>query len=528
MMDNATESKVVKLEADWFEGIMPKINQLIPFSFWIKRDGVLIFSSNGTENGYLEENLQCEDTTLTLGISRDVQKCSLELKETFVQLLQLVLNSQSRVETEMKSFSAELLNRYEELNILYELSQTIGSVFDLDKIFEVLIEKIEIVLDVDRISIMLFDEEAEELIVIAAKGFDVKQLENHRISLKEGISGYVLRRGEPLLVQNGSKIPNDVKVQTRDYKTESFISVPMICSHIEGNEIPIGVINVTEKRNTQNLTSGDLKLLNSVASIAAIAIYNNRLIEAAKESERMKKELEIAEKIQLGLLPNHFPVLPDLEIYGRCWSATNIGGDYFDFYIENEDRVDLVIADVSGHNVSAALMMAVTRSVLKSLMQESIPVSEVLNRANRSLFEDLNRAGFFISIFLIRYNRKTKELTYANGGHHPVMWYRGRTKEINQLDAEGLLLGVLSEVQFQEKSVTVESEDILVMYTDGLVEIDSPEGVTLDYDKLKNDITHSAQESAKELVKLIFEGVQGFNQITPQKDDLTLQVLKIK
>ena len=528
MKDNTTTPKAVTLETDCFEGIMLKINQLIPFSFWIKREGCLIFSSNGTENGYLEESLQCEDTTLTLGISPDVQKYSLGLKETFVQLLQLVLNNQSRVEAEMNSFSAELLNRYEELNLLYELSQSIGADFELDKIFDVLIEKIEIVLDVARISIMLFEEETEELIVVAAKGFDVKQLENHRISLKEGISGYVLRRGEPLLVQNGSKIPNDVKVHTRDYKTESFISVPLICTHVEGNEIPIGVINVTEKRNTKSLTSGDLKLLNSVASIAAIAIYNNRLIETAKESERMKKELEIAETIQLGLLPNHFPVLPDLEIFGRCWSATNIGGDYFDFYIENEDRVDLVIADVSGHNVSAALMMAVTRSVLKSLMQESIPVSEVLNRANRTLFEDLNRAGFFISIFLIRYNRKTKELTYANGGHHPVMWYRGKTREINQLDAEGLLLGVLPEVQFQEKSVTVKSKDILVMYTDGLVEIDSPEGVILGYDKLKSDIAHSAGESAKELGKLIFEGVQDFNHNTIQKDDLTLLVLKIK
>lgn len=528
MESNATVTQTSILNSSWFEDILTQVAPITPFSFWIKENQNLIFSSNGRGNGCSRESFICNGLNLTLGFSTTDVNYSEEAKEALKQFLQQIINNRFQFEDEMNSFSAELLSRYEELNLLYELSQDLAAVFDLNKIFEVLLEKIEIVLDVARISIMLFDENTEELVVVAAKGFDVTQLENHRTSLKESISGYVLQRGEPLFVENVRKIPNDIKINAGNYKSESFISVPMICLPEKGEEIPIGVINVTEKRDAGSFTSSDLKLLNSVASIAAITIYNNRLIETVRESERLKKELEIAETIQLGLLPNHFPELDDLEISGRCRSATNIGGDYFDFCLEDNERLDLVIADVSGHNVSAALMMAVTRSVLRSLMQESMPVGELLNRANKLLFEDLNRAGFFISIFLMRYNRYTKELTYVNGGHHPVMWYRGKSKEIHHLDAEGLLLGVLPDVIFEEKSIILQPKDILVMYTDGLVEASSPEGSVFGYENLEQTIAKVAATSAENIVDTIFKKANDFIHQDLQKDDLTLQVLKTK
>ena len=514
------------LESGWFQQFLRQLSQFTPFSFWIKKDEDLLFSSNGLIGSYEKRKISCDSFELSLGISDEADQFPAQVKNAFVKILHDTINQQFQIEDELNSFSAEMLDRYEELNLIYELSHCLGAVFQLDELLDVLLEKIEAALDVDRISIMLFDEATEELVITAARGFDLAQLESHRMSLKEGISGYVLRRGEALWVENVNSMPKGFDTKYGDYKSESFISVPMILSHLKDRDIPVGVINVTEKRTFDGFTSGDLKLLNAIASFAAISIHNNRLVEKVRESERIKRELEIAETIQLGLLPSVFPHFPDLQIAGRCRSAKKVGGDYFDFVVRKERQLDLVIGDVSGHNVSAALMMAMTRSVLRSLMHEKISVSHVLRRANKLLFEDMNQTGFFISIFLMRYDRKTHTLTYANGGHHPVLWFQAKSGKIVPLDAEGLLLGVMSKVEFEEKSVRVEPDDILVMYTDGVVEASNSNGRMFGYGNLKRSVIRLAEKSAQEIVDAIFDRLSDFSQDKSQKDDITMQVLK--
>ena len=445
------------------------------------------------------------------------------------RLISAVLQERARLEEELNNLSAEILDKYEELTLLYDLSQTLGAQFDLQYIFSVILERVEKALNVERISIMLFDPDTDELELVAARGFDVKQLRKQRVSVHESIAGYVLRTGKPLLVESLVNLPDEIQWTPRkEYRSESFISVPMICSPLEVHKIKIGVINVTEKRDGTAFTSGDLKLLNAISSIAAIAIYNTRLIEAVKETERIRKELEIAEHIQLGLLPSGFPSLPDVEIAGQCHSAKNIGGDYFDFVMDDRGNINLVIADVSGHNVSAALMMAVTRSALRSLMQRNMSVSEVLQQANQLLFEDMNRAGFFISLFFLRYHRKTRQVRYANGGHHPVFWYRSTEKNIAFLDSDGLLLGIMPQVQFEEKAIQAEPGDLFVMYTDGLIEATNRKGDLYGHERLKRLILRHVQLDAEELVRKILLDLKAFVGKRPLKDDVTLQILKIR
>jgi serine phosphatase RsbU (regulator of sigma subunit) len=305
------------------------------------------------------------------------------------------------------------------------------------------------------------------------------------------------------------------------------MTVPMIFSPIQVNQSKIGVINVTEKRSKSTFTSGDLKLLNSIASMAAIAIFNNRLLKKVLESERLKRDLHIAENIQLGMLPTDFPLLSDLEIYGKCRSAKNVGGDYFDFQI-NDQKVDLLMADVSGHNVGAALMMANTRSVLKSLILESPPVSEILRNSNHLLYKDMIKAGLFISIFFMRYNRETRKLSFANGGHHPVFWYQTKQNKFLKLDAEGLLLGILPDVEFEEKAIQLERGDLLVMYTDGLIESQNDQGEYFGYERLKKIITHHSNQNVYEIVDEIFTSSETFSNSMDQSDDITIQIMKVK
>lgn len=514
------------LSSSWLCEMLGELSRCLPFSFWLRADGILVFGSNGSQNQWERRDINIDDLCIEVGISPHANAHCPDLSDPFIQFLSDAIMARITNEEHINAFSAELLDKYEEINLFYQLTAMIGAESDLDNICKTLLEKIDGVINGQRISIMLFDRSTNELIIVAARGFDISQLENHRISLKEGISGYVLRRGEPLVVKNKKEMPKDMPVSTRKYKSESFVSAPMICSLSEGSDVPIGVINVTEKRGVDHFTSADMKLLTSIASIASIAIHNSMLIERVRQTNRLEKELEIAETIQLGLLPGEFPSLKDLEIAGQCRSAKKVGGDYFDFVLTDES-VNMIVADVSGHNVSAALMMAMARSVLRAQMQKTKSVSQILHQANKLLFEDMSRAGFFISIFLLRYNRITRKLTYSNGGHHPVLWHRAREKASVPLDAEGLVLGVLPQVEFEEKSVVLEPGDLLVMYTDGIVEATDPKGRVFGIRRLKNLIKKSVDAPPKGIIEKILQRLDDFNAKRAQTDDFTIQILKI-
>ncbi len=517
------------VRSDWFSKILNDLTQIFPFPVSIKNGDRTIFSK-GTIQGKIEKKIVFDDNfTLTCEFPTNNESLGQNISDDFCSLVKNILIERFNTEFEINSLSGEILDKYEELNLLFDFSQSLGSHLTLDRIFNIILEKVEIALDVDRASIMLYNEGSKTLEVVDSYGFDKKKLETRQISVEKSVSGYVLKNGQALMVDDLNNLPDEVELKNKkEYNSQSFITVPMIFSPIQVSQNKIGVINVTEKRNKKPFSSGDLKLLNSIASMAAIAIYNNRLLEKVLESERLRRDLEIAETIQLGLLPIDFPKLPDLEIYGRCSSAKNIGGDYFDFFLDKNHRLDMLIADVSGHNVSAALMMANTRSVLKSLMQESIPVNEILARANNLLFADMNRAGFFISVFLIRFDRLNRKVNYANGGHHPVFKHQKKTKSFEKLDADGLLLGVLPEVQFEEKTLILEPGDSLVMYTDGLIETSNAKGELYGYQNLKRMISQTAKKNAHDMVDEIFLNLESFSNSASQNDDITLQIMKLK
>ena len=517
------------IKSDWFYKILTDLSQIVPFPVSIRNGEGTIFSK-GELQGKIEKKLVFDENfTIICEFPNDENFHHQNISDDFCSLVKNILIERFNTEVEINSLSGEILDKYEELNLLFDFSQSLGSHLTLDRIFNIILEKVELALDVDRASIMIYNQESKTLEVVDSHGFDKEKLETRQISVEKSISGYVLKNGKALMVDNFNSIPDEIELKNKkEYNSQSFIIVPMIFSPIQVSQNKIGVINVTEKRNKKPFSSGDLKLLNSIASMAAIAIYNNKLLEKVLESERLRRDLEIAETIQLGMLPTDFPELPDLEIYGRCSSAKNVGGDYFDFFLANENRLDMLIADVSGHNISAALMMANTRSVLRSLMQESIPVNEILARANQLLCDDMNQAGFFISVFLIRFDRLNRRVNYANGGHHPVFKYQPKTKDFEKLDADGLLLGVLPEVRFEEKTLILEPGDSLVMYTDGLIETSNKTGELYGYNNLKKMISKTAQKSPHEIIDEIFTNLESFSNSASQKDDITLQIMKLK
>jgi sigma-B regulation protein RsbU (phosphoserine phosphatase) len=287
----------------------------------------------------------------------------------------------------------------------------------------------------------------------------------------------------------------------------------------------MGVMNMTDKRSSDMFTSGDLRLLTAVASQAAISLYNIQLIKEVRDAERVKREMEIAQQIQMGLLPAEPPVIPGVELAGRCLPATQVGGDYYDFFLSSDNKVGLVIADVSGHNIGAALMMAVARSTLRSEVLTQKSPAKILKNTNLVLYEDLTHAELFITMFYAEYDTQTGVLRYSNGGHnHPIVLREGI---YSFLDTDGMLIGMLESVDFEEKIIHLQQNDFVIFYTDGVVEAVNEQGEMFKVDRLCRVIENNCQSNAQQLLSKIYEELDRYSGNTLRSDDITAVVLKI-
>ncbi len=449
-----------------------------------------------------------------------------------VRLVADFIADKAYAEYELKDLTEELVEKFSEITLIYEISEALGAVLNPITVCEIILEKVVGVVGVGKASIMLYDEASDRLYIAASHGIDLSEEEMRRVRVAsgEGVSGKVFATGSSMLIENteDTMLP-DLSFLDRGYKKKSFLSIPMIFKPMNMEKKVMGVINMTDKESSDMFTSGDLRLLTAIASQAAMSLYNIQLIEEVKDAERVKREMEIAQQIQMGLLPSRPPELPGLELAGRCLPATQIGGDYYDFFPPNSDnnnKLGLVIADVSGHNVGAALMMATVRSTLRSEVLARKSPARILQDTNFALYEDLTHAELFITMFYAEYDTTTKILRYSNGGHnHPIILRNGTCIPLN---TEGMLVGVRKSVDFEEKTICLEPNDFVIFYTDGVVEAKNEKGKMFTDDRLRKVIrTTDRRFNAYELLERIYDELKRYSGNAEQSDDITLVVLKI-
>ncbi len=448
-------------------------------------------------------------------------------KEIAATLVSDSIVSQAYSEFEINSLSAEILERYEEINLLYDIGQTLGVIFDAHTIYETVLEKMTEVIGAQKAWIMILDKEGESLHLTAARGLPQEEMARAAVRVGEGISGKVAKEEKPLLIEEVGQLPVDLLPGKDLSEIEPFVSFPMICVPLEVKGRALGVINMAGKRSPEKFTAGDLKLLSTIASQAAISIYNTQLVEELKESERVKRDMEIAQRIQMSLLPKRPPRFRGVELAGRCVPARNIGGDYYDFFAISEDVLGIVIADVSGHSIGAALVMAATRSVLRAEVLQNNSPSGVLTRASAAMYGDLAAAELFITLFYVRYDRKTGKLTYANGGHNLPFTYRAVDGRCTTIDADGMLLGVLDNLHFDQGRTRLGSGDILVLYTDGVTEAKNDAGEQFGEERLYRLVQQNSDMTAQGLLDEVYRQVYQHVRDAAQGDDFTTVIMKV-
>ncbi len=256
-------------------------------------------------------------------------------------------------------------------------------------------------------------------------------------------------------------------------------------------------------------------------------------ITARKKYEEERHELEIAKQIQSSLLPKAPLRIEGLHVAGICQPATHVGGDYYD-YFNSKDILNIVIADVSGHSVGSALLMAGVRNTLKAEAHRSDPMmpgqdaAEVLHSLNELLFDDLNGSDLFISMFYMRYNPKSRQLCYANAGHNCPMWLPVNEDKCLELDAEGMVIGVRKDVIFEEKGIFFQHGDKILLYTDGITEAQNRAGEFFGVARLSDLLVKHRLEPPETTLDNILAALRGFCGSQSFDDDVSLVVLNIE
>ncbi len=250
------------------------------------------------------------------------------------------------------------------------------------------------------------------------------------------------------------------------------------------------------------------------------------LLKAFKK--RMDEELEQARIAQLALLPQKQPDNPYIEIAAKFIPMDEVGGDYYDWYELKDERVGLVIADVTGHGVPAALISSMTAGLFKTHAPLIKSPLSLLNTINDALYERIPDQKF-VTAFYCTYDPHTRILTYSSAGHPPLYILRSKTKELITLSTDGMILGVfLSEMnRLTEKQIELIPGDKVFFYTDGIVEITNAEGIPFGIQKLESFLVNNAHLSIEALLEAIYSSVLNFSAKTKFDDDITLLGLEI-
>ena len=446
-----------------------------------------------TIKNVIKQDLELENS---IGELREYRK---ELEETYNSLVQK--------STQLEYSNQILERRVENLSNLNSLSRAVLSVLDLDNIINIILDAYFVLTGAKRISLYLW--EAEGLINKKTKG-ECNFKENLLFS-EEEIKEFTKKDYQEMYEKLSKKfILADNEV--------------IVISPLVVKEKQLGVIYVIEDKN--KLIDLDEETISALVIQVSIAINNAQIYSELIVKERMSNELDVASRIQKKILPADVDEIFGLEIAQYFEPAKEIGGDYYDYTILDDNVFSITIADVSGKGVPAAFLMALGRSVLKTLtLTGDFAPNENLNELNKIIYSDITE-DMFITMMHSKYNKENKTLYYSNAGHNPLVVYRASTDSIELHIVKGVAIGFLEEYKYRQGEIQLNKGDIVIFYTDGITEAENSNKEMFGLERLKEVIYNNKNKSPKELRKVILESINRFRKDYEQTDDLTFVILK--
>jgi serine phosphatase RsbU (regulator of sigma subunit) len=294
---------------------------------------------------------------------------------------------------------------------------------------------------------------------------------------------------------------------------QEFVSV--------AQEISQGNFSIRVRPSGGKEISGLAQAFNNMA--ARLESY----VESVRKKEQLDQELKIAESIQTNLLPKTLPRLSGIQMAARTIPAREVGGDYFDFLLNGNQTLSIAIGDVTGRGVPAALLMTMTRSVLRSQVRPEEKPSETLERTNQQLFGDVQESRHSVAMFFGYLHSENREFHYSNAGQMFPLWYRDREQKWEYLERPGIPLGIRKDTRYESQSIILKPGDRLVFYTDGLVESSDNLGDRFGFDRFEKLVEETRQLEPEDAIERIFSTFRFFTGSEEPDDDLTLAILDV-
>lgn len=419
---------------------------------------------------------------------------------------------------ETRDLVRETLDRYREVNLLYNIGETIAGCLDPEEIPQLVLGEAKRVIQTQAGAVLLplaptpmaSETDLEIKASFGATG-DTKALD--RVS--RHVVGQVYQSGRPAIVSDlpASRVPLG----------------SILCAPLKTREQVVGLIVLGRLAGEPVFTAGDEKLLMALAGQAAIAIETARLHQEEIKQQRLEEELAIGRQIQLSLLPQACPEIPGWEFAAFYRPARQVGGDLYDFLeLPGEPRrLGLVIADVTDKGVPAALFMAFSRTIIRVESMSNHRPAKALQRANRFIVKDTQSSSrLLLTAFYATLDTGSGRLAYASGGHNWPLWLRATTGEVQPLAARGIIMGAFEDINLEECEVEVAPGDLLVFYTDGVTEAMNAAGHMFSDEQLQAVVASDPDASAQQALQAIVAAIEAFTGETPPSDDLTLFVIK--
>jgi phosphoserine phosphatase RsbU/P len=421
---------------------------------------------------------------------------------------------------EVEHAANELAERYEEINLLYTISEILGRTVAMDEAAATILREISETVGARRASILVHDRVTDTLQVVAAIGVDPAEVPPIALNDDCSVSARVFRTLHSTITD-----PDDGQCPAESgYRRGAMLSVPILWTTPRGGE-PLGVVNLSDRRSGLPFSAGDQKLIAAIATQIGTAIQNARLVRQSLSQQRLEQEMQLAHELQMRLLPDTARVAPEATVAARVVPAESVGGDFYNLFRLGEGRTGVMIGDVSGHGYQAALIMALTMSASAIHAQASVDPAETLEALLDSLNDELTTTEMFISSFYGVLDPRNEQLVFANAGHPHAFLFHDQS-EPERLPAIDPPLGMAPDKPHADRRRWVPERDLLVLFTDGISDARGRGGHRLGEGKVLETIARNRDRAPREIVDAVFRLLDAHTGDVVRRDDLTLVVLR--
>ena len=402
------------------------------------------------------------------------------------------------------------------LKALNDFHKAMSEPISLDALLELLLERLFAALHPEE-GVILLRQDDGTLATAASRrlpGATGDLLVSRRLTVE------VVEKGTAALV-------SDLAVDERFSSAHSMIGSgirSILAAPISDSGGCIGMVAIYSRAHVRRFGEEDLELLVSLASAAALRIRNVALAEEAAARRVQDRELALAHDIQMAMLPRRMPERREIEMAAALIPARAVGGDLYDFLLI-DDAVWFVVADAAGKGVSAALFMAVTRTLFRAVAHSEATVSSVLSRMNAELARD-NDGQFFVTAAVGRIDLKSGDVSFGSAGHPPALRVSAGAAPTALGSGGGMALGILEDAEYVEGKVRLAPGDLLLLYTDGVTEAINNTGELFSDQRLADVLADGHSRTVTEVVHAVVSSVNAFAAGAPQEDDITVLALR--